>query len=51
MLLGQLTVGASVSLIVTVKLHVVVLPDPSVIVKVFVVTPTGKADPLGSPAV
>ena len=48
---GQLIVGASVSLTVTVKLHVTELLAASVNWKVFVVVPFGKAAPLASPAV
>jgi hypothetical protein len=51
MLAGQTIAGASVSLIVTVKLHVAVRPAPSVTTKVFTVAPTGKVDPLARPAV
>jgi hypothetical protein len=43
--------GSSVSVIVTVKLQVAVFPAPSVTTNVLVVTPTGKAAPLASPAV
>jgi len=48
---GQLIVGSSVSLTVTVKLHVAVLPFASVTLYVFVVTPIGKIDPLAWPDV
>src|SRR6185437_5755422 len=51
MLPGQVIDGACVSLIVTVKLHDVVLPDASVTTNVFVVVPVGKVDPLASPVV
>ncbi len=44
-------VGASVSLTVTVKEQVAVLPEPSVTVKPFEVVPEGKLDPLAKPAV
>src|SRR5205085_4454884 len=43
--------GASVSLIVIVKLHDEVFPDASVTTKVFVVTPTGNVLPLARPVV
>ena len=43
-------VGASPSLIVTVKLHERKLPLASVTVKVLVVVPLAKVDPLGNPA-
>src|SRR5439155_2903621 len=46
MLDGQPIVGGSLSVTVTVKLHVAVLPDTSVTRNTLVVTPTGKADPL-----
>ncbi len=45
MFAGQVTVGACVSWIVTVKLHAPVFAEASVAVQVTVVTPTGKADP------
>src|SRR5438105_14456348 len=48
---GQPITGGSLSLTVTVKLHVAVLPAPSAIRISFVVTPTGKADPLANPPV
>src|SRR6266511_8253 len=51
MLVGQPIAGSSVSLTVTVKLHVAVLPAASVTTKVLVVTPTGKAAPLVNPPV
>ncbi len=44
-------VGASVSLTVTVKEQVAVLPEPSVTVKLFEVVPPGKLDPLAKPVV
>jgi hypothetical protein len=50
-LAGHVIDGAWLSWTVTVKLQVAVLPDPSVTLNVFVVTPTGNAAPLGSPAV
>src|SRR5947207_5163547 len=48
---GQLTLGGSLSVTVTVKLHVAVLPAASVTRNTLVVTPTGKADPLANPPV
>src|SRR5438552_13043009 len=48
---GQLITGGSLSLTVTVKLHVAVLPAASVTRNTFVITPTGKADPLANPPV
>ena len=48
---GQAIAGAWLSEIVTVKEHVVELPDASVTLNVFVVVPTGKAAPLARPAV
>ena len=48
---GQVTAGFSLSVTVTVKLQVIELEAASVTVKVLVVTPTGKVDPLGNPAV
>ena len=48
---GQLMVGFSLSITVTVKEHVAVLPAASVTSKVSVVVPTGKALPVPSPAV
>src|SRR3989442_6753904 len=51
MLAGQLITGGSLSLTVTVKLHVAVLPAASVTRKTLVVTPTGKTDPLANPPV
>ena len=50
-LAGQVIVGISVSLTVTVKEHVAVLPEPSVTVKLLEVVPEGKLDPLANPAV
>jgi hypothetical protein len=38
-------------LIATVKVHLLEFPAASVAVKVFVVIPTGKLEPLGNPAV
>src|SRR2546426_4565976 len=46
MLAGQTIVGDCVSLTVTVKLHVPVLPEVSVAVQLTVVVPTGKLVPL-----
>ena len=51
MLEGQVIVGFSVSLTVTVNEHDAVLPDASVTVKVFVVVPVGNVLPLACPAV
>ena len=51
MFAGQEIVGFSVSLTVTVNEHCAVLPPASVTLKVFVVTPTGKIDPLARPAI
>jgi hypothetical protein len=48
---GAVTKGTSVSLTVTVKPQVAVLPLASVTLKTFVVTPTGNAEPLVRPAV
>ena len=45
MFAGHAMVGFSVSLTVTVKLHVAVFPDVSVAVQVTVVVPFGKAVP------
>ena len=50
-LAGQVIVGTSVSLTVTVKEQVAVLPEPSVTVKLFEVVPEGKLEPLAKPAV
>ena len=44
-------VGISVSLTVTLKEQVAVLPEPSVTVKLFDVVPVGKPEPLAKPAV
>src|SRR5207249_9140554 len=46
-LLGQVSTGFCVSVIVTVKVQVLVLPLASVAVLVTVVTPSGKVPPLG----
>ena len=43
--------GAWLSVTVTIKEQLPVLPDASVAEKVFVVTPTGKVAPLAAPAV
>ncbi len=49
---GQLLkVGAWLSVTVTVKLQVLKLPDSSVALNVLVVTPTGKVEPDGKPAI
>jgi len=45
MLAGQLAVGGSLSVTVTVKLHVAVRPEASVAVQLTVVVPTGKSPP------
>jgi hypothetical protein len=50
-LLGQVIVGAWVSVTVTVKLQVAVKPAASVTLKVFVVVPIGNNDPEGNPAI
>jgi hypothetical protein len=50
-LAGHVIVGGSVSLMVTLKLQVAVLPLRSVTSKVLTVVPMGKAAPLGSPVV
>ena len=50
-LAGHVIVGTCVSLTVTVKEQVAVLPEPSVTVKLFEVVPAGKLDPLANPAV
>jgi hypothetical protein len=51
MFAGQVIVGNWVSLTVTVKPQVPVLPLASVTLKTFVVVPIGNAEPLASPAV
>ena len=51
MLAGHMTEGASPSLTVTVKLHVVELPAPSVTRKTLLVTPMGKEVPLLCPVI
>jgi hypothetical protein len=51
MLAGQLMVGNWLSLTVTLKLHVVVLAEASVTLKVLMVVPTGKEEPLANPAI
>ena len=48
---GQVMAGSSLSVTVTVKLQLAVLPEASVTWKVFVVTPTGKIEPEANPAV
>ena len=45
MLGGQVIVGGCVSLTVTVKVQLAVLPDESATVQVTVVVPTGKNEP------
>ena len=47
MLAGQLMVGGCVSLTVTVKVQLAELPAASLTVQVTVLTPLGKAEPLG----
>jgi hypothetical protein len=47
MLAGQVITGFSVSLTVTVKVQVAVLPELSVAVQVTVVVPLGKVEPEG----
>src|SRR5437764_15215827 len=51
MCVGRPVAGGSLSVTVTVKLHVAVLPAASVTRNTLVVTPTGKADPLAKPPV
>ena len=51
MLAGHAIIGCCVSFTVTVNEQVVVLPPASVTLNEFVVTPTGKVDPLARPAV
>jgi hypothetical protein len=51
MFAGQVIEGGCVSLMVTVKLQVLEFPEVSVAVKVLVVVPTGKVEPLGNPAI
>jgi hypothetical protein len=48
---GQDIVGTSLSLMTTVKLQVAEFPAASVTEKIFVVEPTGNAEPLANPAV
>jgi hypothetical protein len=48
---GQVIVGFCVSDTVTVNEQVLMLPAASVTLNVFVVTPTGKFDPLVKPAI
>ena len=47
----QLITGFSLSVTVTSKLQVAVLPEASVTTKVLVVIPIGNVEPLGKPAV
>lgn len=51
MLAVQVIVGSCVSFTVTVNVQVLVLPEPSVTLKVLVVTPTGKEAPDAKPVV
>src|SRR5438093_10775425 len=51
MLVGQTISGGSLSVTVTVNLHVAVLPAASVTRNTLVVTSTGKAEPLANPPV
>ena len=51
MLAGQVISGASLSVTVTVKLQLEVLPAISDTVKALVVVPIGNTDPLGNPLV
>jgi len=44
---GQFIIGISLSLTVTLKLHVAVLPDASVAVQLTGVVPFGKVEPDG----
>ena len=46
---GQIRVGSSVSVTVTVNVQEAVLPPPSVATSTTVLTPTGKDDPLANP--
>ncbi len=48
---GHVMAGRCASVTVTVCVHVAVFPTASVTTKVFVVEPTGKADPDARPAV
>ena len=48
MLLGQVIRGGCVSWTVTVKLHLLLLPTPSVAVQLTVVLPSGKKLPAGT---
>src|SRR5258708_31978294 len=47
---GQMIVGGSASLTVTVQLQMFVLPLPSVTLKLLVGVPLGKVEPLENPA-
>jgi hypothetical protein len=51
MLDGQVIVGSSLSVIVTVKLQLAVFPAASVTTNVFVVVPAENVVPLACPAV
>ena len=51
MLPGQLMLGTSVSVTITRKEQVLVLPAASVARKITVLVPTGNAEPLGRPLV
>ena len=51
MVAGQLIVGGSLSVTVTVKEQVAVLPLASVTLNVLTVVPLGKAEPLAKPAI
>ena len=46
----QDTIGASVSVMVTLKLHSDVFPEASVATNLLVVVPTGNIEPLGRPS-
>ncbi len=48
---GQVISGSSLSITVTSKLSVVMLPAASLTSKTLVVVPTGNNDPLGKPAI
>jgi hypothetical protein len=50
-LAGQVMLGTSLSVTTTSKEQVVVLPEASVTLKVFVVVPIGKTEPDAKPAV
>ena len=51
MFAGQVITGSSLSITMTVKEQVVLLPEPSVLLNETVVMPLGKAEPLTGPAV